>query len=92
MSSVGTLKKVGWTLVVLSSAALLIPAFGEYYASDMCLDAGNVYDYATSQCRADVDHLPYMPYLGRAEWPQLFAVVGLGLGVLCTLAGYRRPG
>ena len=90
MRFIGALKAIGWTLVIVSAAALLIPAFGEYFASDMCLDAGDVYDYATSQCRTDVDHLPYAPYLGRADWPQIFGLVGLIFGICCTVAGYRK--
>jgi hypothetical protein len=90
MRSAGALKALGWTLLISSSAVLLLAALGEYYAADICLDAGKVYDYATSQCRGDVDHLPYVSFIGRVGWPLLIALGGFVSGIGCTVAAYRK--
>ena len=84
------MKVVGITLIVSSMAILLLHFAGEYFAADMCLDAGQVYDYATSQCRADVDHLPYIPYVKTFSWFITGSLVFLLLGVACVVIGKRR--
>jgi hypothetical protein len=83
------MKLIGIVLIVLSGAVLLLYFAGEYYAADVCLDAGQVYDYATSQCRADVDHLPHIPYAKRISWFILSSLFVLLLGVACVVLGKR---
>ena len=76
-------------LVVLSAASFLFLLAGSYFASDMCLDAGKVYDYATSQCRADVDHLPFAPYtFGRRD---IAALLGIACGIVCLFVAKKLP-
>ena len=84
------MKIFGITLIVLSVAVLLLHFVGENFAADMCLDAGQVYDYATSQCRADVDHLPYIPYAKNFSWFITGSLVTFLVGVACVVVGKRR--
>ena len=84
------MKLVGIALIATSLAVLLLFFAGEYYAADVCLDAGQVYDYGTSQCRADVDHLPYVPYAKNFAWGVVFAVLALPVGIWCFVVGHRR--
>ena len=84
------MKLLGVTLIATSLAVLLLFLAGEYYAADVCLDAGQVYDYGTSQCRADVDHLPYVPYAKNFSWGVVFAVLALPVGIWCFVVGQWR--
>lgn len=84
------MKVIGIALIVLSVAVLLLHFAGEYYAADVCLDAGQVYDYATSQCRADVDHLAYVPYAKRFSWFIAGSLFVLVFGVACVVLGKGR--
>jgi len=84
------MKAFGITLIVLSATVLFLHFAGEYAAADMCLDHGQVYDYSTSQCRADVDHLPYIPYAKRFSWFIASALVVLLLGIVCVVIGKRK--
>jgi hypothetical protein len=84
------MKVFGITLIVLAAAVLSLHFAGEYIAADMCLDHGQVYDYGTSQCRADVDHLPYIPYAKRFSWFIAGSLVVLLLGIVCVVIGKRK--
>ena len=55
------MKKIGTVLIIGSLAFLILHFAADYYATDMCLDSGKIYDYALGQCRDDIDHLPYIP-------------------------------
>ena len=66
-------------------AILLLHYAGHYFAVDMCLDAGHVYDYATSRYRADVDHLPYIPYAKNFSWFITGSLIALLLGIACIV-------
>jgi hypothetical protein len=83
------MKVIGITLIVLSVAALLLHFAGEYYAADVCLDAGQVYDYATDQCRADVDHLRHIPYVKRFGWFIAGSLFVFLFGIACVVLGKR---
>lgn len=82
-------RKIGLT-ILLGVVALLLADFGrELIASDLCLDAGRVYDYGNGTCRDDVIQLPYASYPAR----NLFLVVTsgvLGLIGLWFVAIYRN--
>ncbi len=84
------MKVFGVALIAASLAVLLLFLAGEYYAADVCLDAGQVYGYGTSQCRADVDHLPYVPYAKNVRWGVILASVALPLGIWFAFIGRRR--
>jgi hypothetical protein len=84
------MKVFGITLIVFSAAVLLLHFAGECYAADMCLDHGQVYDYGTSQCRADVDHLPYIPYAKRFSWGIAGSLFALLLGIAFVVLGKRK--
>lgn len=84
------MKIFGLTIVALSLAVLLLHFAGEYIAIDMCLDEGQVYDYATSQCRSDVDHLPFIPYAKRFSWLIACTLVSLIIGVACFVLGKKK--
>ncbi len=87
------MKVLGITLIVFSVAALLLHFLGEYFAADICLDAGQVYDYATSQCRSDMNHLPYISYTKRFSWHIIGSLIALLLGIACVVIGQsKRPG
>ena len=84
------MKFVGISLIVCSVAILLLHFAGEFFAADMCLDAGQVYDYATSQCRSDVDHLPYIPYAKNFSWFISGTLIALLFGIACVVIGKRK--
>ena len=84
------MRKLGIVLIVGSMAILLLHFAGEYYAVDMCIDSGQVYDYATSHCRDDVDHLPYIPYAKRFSWLISTTIIALLIGVAFVVIGRRR--
>ena len=84
------MKVLGLALIVFSVAVLLLHFAGEFFAADICLDAGQVYDYATSQCRADVDHLPYIPYAKRFSWFITGSLFALLLGIACVVIDKRK--
>lgn len=84
------MKALGIALIAISSVALFLHFAGEYVAVDMCLDHGQVYDYSTSQCRSDVDHLPYIPYAKRFSWFIGTSLVALLLGVVCVVIAKRK--
>ena len=68
-------RKIGLT-ILFGVVALLLADFGrEFIASDLCLDAGHVYDYGKGICRDDVIHLPYVSYLAR----NLFLMAASGI-------------
>lgn len=83
-------KFLGTAIVAAALSVLMLFFAGEYYAADICLDAGQVYDYGTSQCRADVDHLPYVPYVKNVRWGVILASVALPLGIWFVFIGRRR--
>ena len=84
------MKIVGIALIVFSMAIFLLHFAGDFFAVDMCLDAGQVYDYATNQCRSDVDHLPYIPYAKRFSWFITGSFAALLLGVVCIVIEKRK--
>lgn len=84
------MKVIGITFIISSVAILLWHFSGEVLAADMCLDAGQVYDYATSQCRADVNHLPYIPYAKNFSWVITGSLVAFLLGIAGVVFSKRR--
>lgn len=48
-------------VAVVMLVAVTAPAIREFFAVDACLDSGGVYDYASGQCRHDVQRLPFAP-------------------------------
>jgi hypothetical protein len=84
------MRKLGIVMIVGSLAILLMHFAGEYYAADMCIDSGQVYDYATSQCRADVDQLPYIPYAKRFSWLITTTIIALLTGIAFVVIGRKK--
>lgn len=84
------MKALGITLIVLSAAVLILHYAGDFAAVDMCLDHGQVYDYSTSQCRSDVDHLPYIPYAKRFSWLIAGSLTVLLLGIIFVVVGNKK--
>ena len=73
------MRKLCVSMIVITLLLLVVDFLAEFYAVDVCLDAGRVYDYVTSTCREDVEHFPYIAYLERKS--------GVVLTVLSLLAG-----
>jgi hypothetical protein len=69
------MKLVAKALIVLPLVVLLWCYAAEFIAVDSCLDAGNVYDYAQSLCRSDVEHLQSAPFSARLGW--IFVISGV---------------
>lgn len=64
-------------LIAIGSMLLVgVDYVAEFLAVDVCLDAGNVYDYATSTCNKEAEHLPYVYYIERNG--KLLAVAAFG--------------
>ncbi|PCJ30195.1 MAG: hypothetical protein COA90_10020 [Gammaproteobacteria bacterium] len=79
------MKALGIVLIASSTGAVFFHFLNEFFSVDMCLDAGNVYDYAKSQCRSDVTSLPYIPYLKNFSWFVGGSLLILFLGIACTV-------
>jgi len=54
-------------------------------AIDICLDAGNVYDYATNTCRSDIATSMHIPYSIRYFWELLFLTVIIAAGITLVI-------
>ena len=76
-------------LVILPPLFLLGHCTTDFFAIDRCLDAGQVYDYVQGVCRADVEHLPHIPYVERVKW-LIVVVVGCMLSGILMLWTRRK--
>ncbi|MDX9955225.1 MAG: hypothetical protein RBT75_14065 [Anaerolineae bacterium] len=54
----------------------------EFLAVDVCLDAGYVYDYATSTCNKEAEHLSYVSYVERNGKLLVVAAFGVLVGLV----------
>ena len=84
------MKVLGIALIVSSVAVLFLHYAGEFFSADICLDAGQVYDYATSQCHADVDNLPNIPYAKRFSRFIAGSLLAMLSGIACVVIGKRK--
>ena len=84
------IKYLGIIFILLSVAFALFQWMGEATATDMCLDSGGVYDYATSSCRFDIETLPYTGYTKRFGWELLCSAVVASIGALMVYFATRR--
>lgn len=78
-------------LIVLGSMFLIGADYvAEILAVDVCLDAGYVYDYATSTCNKEAEHLPYVSYIECNG--ELIAVTAFGVlvGLVVWNKGKKR--
>lgn len=82
------MKKLGYFLIFISVAFVVYNWLGEFMVIDMCLDAGKVYDYATSTCRSDIHTSEYIPYTTRFVWELMFSLFGVVVGV--TLIAFSK--
>lgn len=78
-------------LMVLGSMLLLGADYvAEFLAVDVCLDAGYVYDYATSTCNKEAEHLPYVSYIERNGKLLAVAAFGVLVGLVVWSKAKRR--
>jgi len=79
-------RKVGFLLLVVCGALVLVDYGRDFIAVDRCLDASGVYDFREGRCRGDVNHLPYVACAARRPnllaGPGALTIVGIGLIVL----------
>ena len=76
------MKKLGYILIFISIAFIIFTWLGEFITKDMCLDSGQVYDYATSSCRSDIQTSKYVPFTVRFLWELFFSTALLIAGIL----------
>jgi len=84
------MKPVGYILILIGILFMGFQWIAEWSAVDICLDAGEVYDYATSSCRSDISRLPYTPYTERFGWQILASVIFAAVGLVFVVIGRRR--
>lgn len=85
------MKPVGYILILIGILFMGLQWVAEWLAVDICLDAGEVYDYVTSSCRSDISKLPYTPHTERFGWQILASVFFAALGLVLVFIGRRRP-
>lgn len=83
---------IGRVLVLVALTTVALDWTAELYAIDICLDAGDVYDYATSTCRADAERLPYLPYVQRSAGLLIVASFVALLGTAFLFIGRNKRG
>lgn len=84
------MKSIGYAVAIFSVFLFAFEFAGEYYAADVCLDAGQVYDYATSQCRSDIQTLPYSPYTAHLSWVAILGSGGVALGLILARLANKK--
>ena len=77
------------SLAILPAALLAAHLGAEFLAIDGCLDAGRVYDHRQGVCRANIEHLPPVPFLER-HGRLVAAAVGMALAGAGLAAVARR--
>jgi hypothetical protein len=78
-------------LIILGSMLFVGADYvAEFLAVDVCLDAGYVYDYATSTCNKEAEHLPYVSYVERNGNLLTLAVLGVLVGLVVWAKAKRK--
>ncbi|HJP37566.1 MAG TPA: hypothetical protein QF499_00355 [Gammaproteobacteria bacterium] len=83
------MRLTGYIFIVGSILFIIFQYVSEIMAVDMCLDSGQVYDYASSMCRSDIDALAYVSYAERFGLAALAAIIFAFAGCL-LIAKARR--
>ncbi len=84
------MRAIGFTIIVISAAVLLLHSAQEYLAIDACLDSGRVFDYRAGECRSDLSRVSYIPYLKRFSWVNTGALLAMLLGIAFVIIASRK--